>query len=307
MTFLDGMSDHEAAFRLIMFSKNMARNSDLAFLNKHRGMSLGEFFDMRKPTTGYFRTSLVDAFLKSMGVKSKVYDLITGTNAIANKAPGEIWADLGKPEIMGLVDSIRKQGDESLRRLVMAIGTRSLDDQVAGNLQCSKFVDSDEFTNLYTVSLDGNWLGTYMKEYDILTTSDDTTRDTYATFSLEAILANPLATMEHEMNRIQQIHCDEFNTNYLNTGIFTQINIQSNGKDFISIPLVSEYVPGRDDPSKFEVDRRAAINAKGYGLDLDAVVAHCGSAKELREVAKILPRQAALRVRGMALEDALGL
>jgi hypothetical protein len=307
MTFLDDMTDQEAMFRLIMVSKGIGRSVKHEFLRKRQDKSIGDFFDVLKPETGYFRTSVVDAFLDQIGARGKVNDLLGKLISLENTPAGTLWDEWNKIDGMNLVDAIRKQGDESLRRMVMGVCSRSLDEILEGNRRYTRFVDSPDFENLYTVSLDGNWLGTYMQEYDILTTSDDTTRETYATFSLAAILSDPLTTMEHEMNRIKEIHCDSFDTNFLNTGIFTQINIQSNGKDFISIPLVSEYLPGRDDPSKFEVDRRAAINAKGYGLDLDAVVAHCGSVKELREVAKILPRQAALRVRGMALEGALGL
>lgn len=310
MSFLDGMSDQEAFFRLIMVSKNIGTSADLELLRKHQNKSMGDFFDLLKPKTGYFRTPVVEAFLKFIGGEGSVGNLLSRLIYISNQPAGLNWKHFNIQDGLHLIECIRTQGDESLRRLASGICRHSFDKAVDSAKRYTEFVDSTSFETLYTVTLEANWLGTYMEEYSLLTTSDDKTRDTFATFSLAAIMDNPLHTMEHEMNRIKQIHCDAFNTNYLNTGIFTKLTIQANGSDIVSIPLKSEFRDGVDNPQDFCADRRTAINARGsagYELNLDAVEVLGGTSKELREIAKAMPRHIAMRVRGLALEDALGL
>ena len=310
MNFLEGMSDQEAFFRLIMISKNIGSSADLNLLCKHQNKSTGDFFDLLKPKTGYFRTPVVELFLKFIGADGSVANLMSRLIFIVNQPAGELWKNINKTGGTDLVECIRKEGDESLRRLASGICRYSFDKAVESAKTYTKFAESSDFETLYTVTLEANWLGTYMEEYSLLTTSDDKTRDTFATFSLAAIMDNPLLTMEHEMNRIKKIHCDTFNTNYLNTGIFTKLTIQANGSDIFSIPLKSEYRDGIDNPQDFDADRRTAINARGsagYEVDLNAVEILGGTSKELREIAKTMPRHIAMKMRGVALEDALGL
>lgn len=310
MSFLDNMSDQEAFFRLIMISKNIASHRDLKFLDKNKNQSIDGFFDFLKHKTGYFRTPVVRGFLDFIDAEGKVWDLMNRLTFIENRSPGDLWKTLDKAKGLHLIDCIRKQGDESLSRLVSGICRHPFDKAVESAIRFTEFVESNDVETLYTVTLEGNWLGTYMEEYSLLTTADDKTRDTFATFSLAAIMANPLRTMENEMNRIKQIECDSFKTNFLNTGIFTKLTIQANGSDILTIPLKSEYRDGIDNPQDFGVDRRTAINARGaagYELDLEAVEVLGGTSKELREIAKTMPRHIAMRMRGMALEDSLGL
>jgi hypothetical protein len=310
MSFLDGMSDQEAIFRLIMVTKGIARSVDRNFLRKHSSTPVEELLNSFKPQTSYYETPVIQQFLHYIGGNGTVEALLDSFASIENKSPGELWKRLDRSAGLHLIACLREHGDESLRRLSRSICSRSFDDTVDGVKKYTEFVESSDLDTLYTVTLEGNWLGMYMEEYKLLTTSDDKTRDTFATFSLAAIMANPLRTMEHEMNRIKQIHCDAFSTNFLNTGIFTRLTIQANGADIFSIPLKSEYKDGVDNPQDFDADRRTAMNSRGsegYELNLEAVEVHGGTSKELREIAKAMPRHIALRVRGLALEDALGL
>jgi hypothetical protein len=310
MSFLDGMSEQEAFFRLIMISKNIASHRDLKFLEKNQNQSIDDFFDFLKHKTGYFRTPVVRGFLEFIGIEGKVKDLMSRLTFIENRSLGELWKTLDKKKGLHLIGCIRKQGDESLSRLVSGICRYPFEKAVQSANRSAEFVQSDDFETLYTVTLEGNWLGMYMEEYSLLTTSDDKTRDTFATFSLPAIMSNPLRAMDNEMNRIKLIECENFNTNFLNTGIFTKLTIQANGSDILSIPLKSDYRDGVDNPQDFGVERRTVMNARGsagYELDLEAVEVLGGTSKELREIAKTMPRNIALKVRGMALEDSLGL
>lgn len=310
MSFLDGMSDQEAFFRLIMISKNIGSSADLDLLRKHQNKSTGDLFDLLKTKTGCLRTPVVDAFIKFISGDGSVGNLMNRLIFISNQPAGLHWKNFNKVNGLNLIDCIRKQGDESLGRLMSGICRYPFEKVSQSANRYTEFVPSDDFETLYTVTLEGNWLGMYMEEYSLITTSDDKTRDTFASFSLPAIMNNPLRAMENEMNRIKLIQCENFNTNFLNTGIFTKLTIQANGSDILSIPLKSDYRDGIDNPQDFGVERRTAMNARGfagYELDLEAVEVLGGTSKELREIAKTMPRNIALKVRGMALEDSLGL
>lgn len=315
MSFLDGLSEQKATVTLLALIDAIGMNLNAAKLGQYGVKVTMRDFVAPDKQSGHQKNPVDDPAVKALLYWVGADDDLTTSfaNAFRRHEFGNLGGNWASSKFIAkkgfsLYEALIKHGDEALIHFVNRICTKPFSrllEEVTGKLN---FVDSECSSVLYTVSLNGNHMSSYVNGGVSYTTSRSLYDDIYATCSLQKIFENPLDTMAFMMERLRLRPDNAFNTNALSVSLFTKINILSNGNRILEIPLT--YDIDLSGSCIEQIARRTALNAQGpkaYQLDFDRLIPAGGTAQEYREIAKYLPEPASKRLRGLALEEALGL
>jgi hypothetical protein len=319
MSFLDGMSEQRAAILVQRLLAEMSVNlKEPEYLKSGSRELLSDFLEPDDPV-GYsrpnpFHAPEIQALIKYLGVTDNSKNtLLFSLSNMESVDIGASWNKLKELWTDGLdvIGALRKAGDENFSYLVDKVCHSPLECMLKTCEEDLNFADSDESEALYTVTLYRDAIVTPADErlgYHL--TREERMTECYLTCSLANIFKDPRETVEFTMDKLRKKEAERLGANRLNLSVFTKIVIHGRGETLLAIPLLNGVSMSNAEITDLKIDQRTSINAKGakgYTLDFDNLVVGAGSARELREIAKYLPRRAAMKVRGAAVEEALGL
>lgn len=268
-------------------------------------------------TSAIMNDPAVKAFIRQTLTVTPSYDeLSKACMTIKDKSLGKLWESYPSVSIGGtkFVEALDEYGTEKLSEFVGLACYSSLAHINESVLNRFNFLQGNEgrYSPLYTLNLSGNFI--HMIDYGINFNGDDKYEDVLITFDLDGVLKNIESAIDFELNKLSAIKMNGAgipdNLTHKDATYFSGLTITSNGVDMVSIPLTFDGYDKEADPATYSLDFRAKNAEKGgsaYTLDFDNLKVLDASSGDLLKLAKALPRSAARRLRGAALENDLGM
>lgn len=310
------MSDEKAVFAALLLIKNicLSFDSSLVFDAKNdstlealvRGSDAESVSVLKDPVVKAFLNHVV--WLDGSGSVA----LYNACRANAQKNLGFLYEHTPSPGMGGsnLIKAMRENSLDGLSKFVSMIGPGNLERIIERTMEGFNFIEGGDEIPLYGINLAGNFIVSWEEEYEMYFTGDDTYNDVLNACSIDQIFPRVHEAIQFELDKLAKIECTNLGTNYRNTTFFNGVVITRNGEELIKVPLIFDGYDPKASPSIYDLEFRSLLNEKGakaYSLDFDNLEVIQGSSRELKRFARGLPRRAAMRLNGTALEDDLGM
>lgn len=277
--------------------------------------------ELLKGETAYASEIMSDravlAFIsQTLAVRPNYLELSRACETIKSKSLGHLWSNYPSVSIGGtkFVEALEESGSDNLSKFIQISCNQSLDDLYLKTERHFNVLLSDDarYSPLYTINLRGNF--THMIDYDINFNGDDSYDEVLTSFDLSGAFENISSAIDFELNKLSNVMMNgkgiPENTCHRDATYFKELVITSNGLDMVSIPLMFEGFEPEIEPGDYSIEFRKKLAAKGgsaYTLDLNNIKVLDASSSDLLKLSKSLPRSAARHLRGVALEDDLGM
>jgi hypothetical protein len=321
MSFLDGMSEQKGALLLQSLLAEVSVNlSEPDYLKDGSRELVSDFLEPDEYDTvnkNPFNEPEIQGLLKYLGVtdnsKNTLLFSLSNMESVDISASWSKLKELGD-DGLGVIGALRKSGDQNFAYFISKVSYLPLETMLKTCTEELNFKDSDKKESLYSVSIGYNCIRALIEErpgcHGYHLSDDLRLSDSFYTCSLAEIFTNPLESMKFAIERLRGMWMEKLDTTFLNTSVLTKLIVHGNGSLILEIPLVNDLASDSRSIESLDMEHRKAINSKGvqgYQLDLDGLVCGGGTSQDLREIAKFFPRKVALKLRGAALEDSLGL
>lgn len=311
---LDEMSERKASLYVIALVRGIAGSLDRGALTSKGIVSQGRALleGHTQEDAEILEDPVVKAFLRQVQCsKNDVNELSSSCLIAASKTLG--WAYNKLPSVgsggSDLFAAIKNNSLSPFSNFVSKVCRVGLEKSIASAFKTLNFVDGGSEVDLYGIDLGVNFITAYEEQYQCYFTGDDICRDVLVTHDVNSLLAYIPAALNFELSKLESIQHDDENS-MRNTHMFNSVIITRNGVEIVKIPLQVDGYDQAVDPNAYDLKFRRNVNSdpiSNYQVDLLSIEVLDASAKELRIFAKSLPRQAALRLRGMSVEQDLGM
>lgn len=208
-----------------------------------------------------------------------------------------------------IADLLKDQPLENLSKFVDAVCKSRLDKIISNTDRDFNFIGSDISEPMYAIDIEFNAITTYEEQYGCYFTADDLTRDGLITHDFSLVLDGAHQAIEFELDKLEKIAYDE-TTSFKDTLLITAIKVRRNDTPILRVPFKIDGFDSTQNPNIYDIGFRRNLNSsprEGYVLDFENIEALEANSVELRTLSKLVPRHAALKLRGKSVEQDLGM
>ena len=307
MSFYAGMAEDEQYIFTMQLIKTIAKNLSPHFREYKNATPLSETLGvMEEDGSMVYNDPVVSKFLRHIQCHTdNIVDFRQRMSVIARINLGKHWSEYSSPGHDGItiVQTIKERGVEGLSAFVLSACKLPLSEIIE---QAKKvrvnYLPSNKAESLFTVIVRTNSLIPLGSNF-----VDSSIMDVLVSFSAEAVSKNLSSVMKMALEVRRPYESSEY---ILESVILTEVIIRSNEDILCYIPLTHDgQIPGKE-YGTYSLKYRRNLNAKGasaYLLDFDQMQLVAGETQVLVDLSKHFPRRAARKLRGVALDDALGL
>lgn len=223
------------------------------------------------------------------------------------------WAFENRPSVgLGgsrIADLLKVNSLEHFSSFVDIVCKSSLEKIISSTDRDFNFIGHDIYAPMYSIDLEFNAITSYQEEYKCYFTADDFSKDGLITHDISLIIDHIHQAIEFELDKLEKISFDE-STSFRDTLLITAIKIRRNDTPILEIPFKLEDFDSSVNPNVYDVEFRRNLNSKpreNYVPDYENIKVCEADSSELRTLAKSLPRHAAMKLRGMSVEQDLGM